>query len=53
MNGRSALAIAICVVCFAMGYLFYVAAVMIGDFFIAKATPCRTAVAVCSEAPAR
>ena len=49
MNGRSVAAIAICVVCFFAGYLFYVGVTMIAGFFIGEANTCQDTVAVCAQ----
>lgn len=49
MNVRSVLAIVVCVVCFFMGYLFYAAVTMIGDFVMGRISPCEDAVAACAQ----
>jgi len=49
MIGRSTLAVAICMACFFMGYLFYVAVTMIAGFFISETDTCQNTVAVCSQ----
>jgi len=49
MKGTSALAIAVCVVCFFIGYLFYVAVETFADLFIGTINPCQNNVEVCSQ----
>jgi hypothetical protein len=49
MKGKSALAIAVCVVCFFIGYLSYVAVGIIAAFFIDSISPCQNTVEVCSQ----
>jgi len=54
MTGRSVLAVAVCIVCFLMGYMCYVAVTLVADFFISETDSCANTVAVCSqEDPAR
>jgi len=49
MNVRSVLAVVVCVVCFFMGYLFYAAITMIGDFFVGRISSCQDTIAACSQ----
>lgn len=49
MRGTSWLAIGVCVACFLIGYLTYLAAALFVDFFVERAVPCRYTAYVCSE----
>ena len=49
MKGTSALAIAVCIACFLIGYLTYTAAMFFVDFFMGRIDPCQNSVQVCSQ----
>ena len=49
MKATSALAIGVCLVCFFIGYLFFVAVTMFVDFFKGRIDPCRDTVELCSQ----
>ena len=49
MKGTSALAIAVCIACFLIGYLTYLGLMLFVDFFIERIDPCLNSVQVCSQ----
>ena len=49
MKGTSALAIAVCITCFLLGYLTYLAVTLFVDFFVGRVNPCRNSIEVCSQ----
>lgn len=49
MRGTSWLAIAVCIACFLIGYLTYVAAGLFVGFIIQRAAPCQYTVQTCSQ----
>ena len=49
MRGTSWFAIAVCVACFLIGYLTYLAAAFFVDFFMERAAPCQYTAQACSE----
>lgn len=49
MRGNSWLAIGVCVACFLIGYLTYLAASLFVGFFVERAVPCKYTVQVCAE----
>jgi hypothetical protein len=49
MRGSSWLAIAVCTACFLIGYLTYVAADLVVDFFIERAAPCQFTGQACAQ----
>ena len=49
MKGTTALAIAVCIACFFIGYLSFLAAAFFVDFFAGQLDPCRNSVAVCYQ----
>lgn len=49
MKGTSALAIAVCIACFLIGYLTYLGLMLFVDFFMSQIDPCRDSVEVCSH----
>ena len=49
MKGNSVLAIAVCLACFLIGYLAYLATVFLVDSFIEKAAPCQYTVETCAQ----
>lgn len=49
MRGSSWLAIAVCVACFLIGYLTYVAAGLFVGFFIERAAPCQYTAQACAQ----
>ena len=52
MKGTTALAIAVCIACFLIGYLTYLGLMLFVDFFIDRVDPCRNSIEVCSQQPA-
>ena len=53
MKGTSALAIAVCIVCFLLGYLTYLALTFFVDFFVGQVDPCRNSIEICSQQQTR
>ena len=53
MKGTSALAIAVCITCFLIGYMFYLGVMLFLDFFVDRVDPCRNSVEVCSQQTGR
>ena len=51
MKGTTALAIAVCIACFLIGYLTYLGLMLFVDFFIDRVDPCRNSIEVCSQQP--
>lgn len=49
MKGNSALAIAVCIACFLIGYLAYLSAAFLVDLFVERAVPCHNTVEVCAQ----
>jgi hypothetical protein len=49
MKGTSALAIAVCIACFFIGYLTYLGLMFFVDFFMGQIDPCQNSVEVCSH----
>ena len=49
MKGTSALAIAVCITCFFIGYMFYAAAAIFVSYFSETIDPCHNSVEVCSQ----
>ena len=49
MKGTSALAIAVCIVCFFIGYLTYLGAMFFVDFIEAQFDPCQNSGELCSQ----
>jgi hypothetical protein len=49
MKGTSALAIAVCIACFLIGYLFYLGLTFFINFFADQIDPCWNSVEVCSQ----
>lgn len=49
MKGTSALAIAVCIFCFFIGYLAYLGAMYFVDFMMSRFDPCKNSVEVCSQ----
>lgn len=49
MKGTTALAIAVCIACFLIGYLFYLGLMFFADFFVNEVDPCRNSIEVCSQ----
>ena len=49
MKGSSWLAIGVCIACFLIGYLTYVAASFIVDFFIERFAPCQYTAQICAQ----
>jgi hypothetical protein len=49
MKGTSALAIAVCIACFFIGYLSYLAVMFFVDLLAGQVDPCQNSVQVCSE----
>jgi hypothetical protein len=49
MRGNSWLAIGVCIACFLIGYLTYLAASFFVDFFIERAAPCQYTAQVCAQ----
>ena len=49
MKGNSALAIAVCIACFLIGYLAYLSAAFFVDLFIERAVPCQNTAEVCAQ----
>lgn len=49
MKGNSALAIAVCLACFLIGYLAYVAATFLVGVFVEQIKPCQDSVEVCAQ----
>ena len=48
MKGTTALAVAVCIACFLIGYLSYLGLMFFIDFFMDQVDPCRNSVQVCS-----
>ena len=48
MKGTTALAVAVCIACFLIGYLSYLALMSFVDFFVDRVDPCRNSVQVCA-----
>ena len=46
---KSALAIAICIACFLIGYLTYLGLMFFVDFFVSQANPCNNSIEVCAQ----
>jgi hypothetical protein len=49
MKGTSALAIAVCIACFFIGYLTYLGAMLFVDFFEGQIKPCQYTMELCSQ----
>ena len=49
MKGTTALAIAVCIACFFIGYLSFLAVTFFVDYFVGQLDLCRNSVAVCSQ----
>jgi len=49
MKGTTALAVAVCIACFLIGYLTYLGLMFFVDFFTGQINPCRTSVEVCVQ----
>ncbi len=49
MKGTSALAIAVCIVCFFIGYLTYLGTMFFVDFLMSRFDPCQNSIQVCSQ----
>jgi len=49
MRGNSWLAIGVCIACFLIGYMTYVAASYLVSFFIERAVPCQYTAQVCAQ----
>lgn len=50
MKGNSVLAIAVCLACFLIGYLAYLATVFLVDQIIEQAVPCQYTAQACTQA---
>ena len=48
MKGTSALAVAVCIACFLIGYLSYLGMMFFVDLFLGQIDPCQNSVQVCS-----
>ena len=48
MKGTTALAVAVCIVCFFIGYLTYLGAMFFIDFLIGRIDPCQNSIQQCS-----
>jgi len=48
MKGTSILAVAVCVVCFFLGYLAYLGAILLVDFMASRVEPCKNMIEACS-----
>jgi len=48
MKGTSALTVAVCIICFFIGYLTYLGATLLVDFMIGRMAPCETRIEACS-----
>ncbi|HKP69216.1 MAG TPA: hypothetical protein VJV05_08030 [Pyrinomonadaceae bacterium] len=49
MKGTTALAVAVCIACFLIGYLSYLGLMFFVDFFKDQIDPCRNSVQMCSQ----
>lgn len=49
MKGNSWLAIGVCIACFLIGYLTYMAASFLVGFVIERAVPCQYTTQVCAQ----
>ena len=49
MKGTTALAVAVCIACFLIGYLAYLGLMFFVDFFMGQVDPCWNSVEVCSH----
>jgi hypothetical protein len=49
MKGTTALAVAVCIACFLIGYLTYLGLMFFIDFFSGQIDPCRNTVEVCAQ----
>jgi hypothetical protein len=52
MKGTTALAVAVCIACFLIGYLTYLGLMFFVDFFMGQVDLCRDSVQICSQQPA-
>jgi len=48
MKGTSILAVAVCVVCFFLGYLAYLGAILLVDFMASRVAFCKNMIEACS-----
>ncbi len=49
MKGTTVLAVAVCIFCFFIGYLTYLAAMFFVDFLKEQANPCQQTTEMCSQ----
>lgn len=49
MKGTTVLAVAVCIFCFFIGYLTYLAAMFFVEFLTGQVDPCQNSVQVCSQ----
>ncbi|HMQ02583.1 MAG TPA: hypothetical protein PKD26_01530 [Pyrinomonadaceae bacterium] len=49
MKGTTVLAVAVCIFCFFIGYLTYLATMFFVDFFKEMAAPCQQTTEMCSQ----
>ncbi len=48
MKGTSALTVAVCIVCFFIGYLTYLGATLMVDFMMDRMAPCENRIEACT-----
>lgn len=49
MKERATLAIAVCVICFLIGYLAFLGTMIFVEFLESRMSPCQTQIRICSE----